>query len=894
MRSSVFAIAALAACSSHPPHGTGPTPPPGGSGSEVALPDRPLPEPAAPTLRLPTSFVPTAYHAHLKIDPAQPRFDGDITIDATLANASPVIWLHAQQLTIDSADATAGGGKPVPLTTTPHGDHFVALRAAHELPAGAVRVHLAYHGTLADHDRVGAWRQQWDKAWYVSTQFESIFARRVFPCVDEPSSKVPWQLTLEVPTGNIALSNTTAAAAPAGAGWQTFTFPATRPLPSYLIAFAIGPYELVDGGKTPSGKPIRVAVPAGHAAEGAFAAKSSAEVVGALEEYFGTPYPYDKLDEVTVGNGGGGAMENAGMITYGERLVLMDPKDPALGLHRAWIDVSGHELAHHWFGDLVTTAWWDDIWLNEAFATWMEPKVLAKLDAASRPDLGEVQTLVGALGGDDLAKARMVRQPIAREDDILNAFDGITYGKGASVIRMFERWAGPDKFQAGVRAYLKAHADRNATADDFLEAISAAAGVDVKTPFETFLDQAGAPRITATVTCEKGSEPKVALEQSRYLPKGAAAGGHPVWQVPVCVVYGDDRGGRAARECTLLTSARGTMKLKESCPTWIYANASASGYYRVGITAEQLDAITKKGWEHLDETERLALAADVAAMVRRGDVDVAAALDLVPKLLAEKPAAFVETAVRMTQRMQEFVPPAQRAAYEAWLRKTFGPLAKKLGWHLRKGDDAEADRIRAAVVPLVADDGADPALRAEAVKLAASWQGLPTSIRASVLRAAVQDGATFDALLAQVPTVTDRRLLRELLAALGATRDPDRHARALALVLDKSLSWDVATVPMGSASNDPASESAAASFARDHLDEIAARLPPTWPGGLAYQVTSDCDPATASDAKQAAETLRKHPGAPRAVDQAIERLDECIAQKALQAPGLTTYFGKVK
>jgi alanyl aminopeptidase len=896
MRSSVLAItAALAACSSHPPpHGTGPTPPPDAAG-ETALPDRAPPEPAPPTLRLPTSFAPTAYTARLKIDPAQPRFDGDLTIDAKLAAPSAVIWLHAQELTIDAADATIGGAKPVTLTATPRGDHFVALRAAQPMAAGEVHVHLAYHGTLSDTDHVGAWRQQWDKDWYVSTQFESIFARRVFPCVDEPSSKVPWQLTLEVPEGNIALSNTTATAKPARAGWQTFEFPATRPLPSYLVAFAVGPYELVDGGKTPSGKPIRIAVPKGRGAEGAYAAKTTREVVGALEEYFGEDYPYDKLDEVAVANGGGGAMENAGMITYGEKLILIDPKDPALGLHHAWLDVSGHEIAHHWFGDLVTTSWWDDIWLNEAFATWMETKVLEKLDPASRPDLAAVQTLVGALGSDDLSKARAIRQPIGREDDILNAFDGVTYGKGASVIRMFERFVGPDRFKDAVREYLRAHEDRTATAEDFLDRIIAPLDLDVRTAFETFLDQPGAPRITATLTCEKGHDATVALTQDRYLPKGAAAAGIPLWHVPVCVAYPlDSDGGRVVSVCQLLEAANGTMKLNARCPAWIYANGTATGYYRVGMTPEHLRVLLDKGWPKLDDGQRLALAADVGAMVRHGDVDAGVLLDLIPKLLKEKPAAFVDSAVRLTRSTQDFVPDAQRAAYEAWLRKTYGPIAKKLGWQLRKGDDAETDRIRATVVPLVADDGAEPALRAEAVKLAAKWQSLPTSIRASLLRTAAQDGATFDGLIAQVPAVTDKRLLRELLAALGATRDPDRRARALALVVDKSVPWDVATVPLGSVSNDPASESAGASFARAHLDEIAARLPPEWAGGLAFAVSFDCDPATRDAAAKAAESLRKLAGAPRSVDQAIERMDECIAQKALQAPGLATYFGKHK
>jgi alanyl aminopeptidase len=682
MRASAAVAIALFACSSHPPHGTGP-----GTGSDVALPDRPPPDPAAPTLRLPTSFAPTAYRATLTIDPAQPTFAGEIQIDAKLAAPSSVIWLHAEKLTID--EAYAGSAR---LTATQHGAQFLALRAPAPLAVGAVHLRIRYHGAISDQDRTGAWRAQWKGAWYLFTQFEMLSARRVFPCVDEPSSKVPWQLTLVVPSGDVALSNTAAKVTTAQGGAR-YEFATTRPLPSYLVAFAVGPFELVDAGKTPSGKPLRIAAPAGRGADAANAAKTTSAIVGALESWFGTPFPYDKLDEVTVGNGAY-SMENAGMIAYPESSVLIAPDDPSIGRKVDWLHLAGHEIAHQWFGDLVTMAWWDDAWLNEAFATWMSSKVVASLDPAAHAELDDVQQLGWALGQDEVPSARMIRQPIASEDDIYNAFDGITYIKGAAVIGMFERWVGPAKFQAGVRAYLKARADGNATTDDFLEEIGAAAGKDVGAPFRTFLEQAGAPRVTATVTCAKGEHAKVALHQERYVPRGVKAIPAQTWQVPVCVVYGDDRGGRASRECTMLAKTDDVMTLEAQCPTWLYANADASGYYRVGLSAAQLDAIASKGWRALDDGERLELDADAMASVRDGELDAGAMLALVPRLLGEKQAALIEAAVVLGRRVQLLVPSAQRAGYEAWVRTTYGPLAAKLGWRTRKGDGEDAARSR--------------------------------------------------------------------------------------------------------------------------------------------------------------------------------------------------------
>jgi alanyl aminopeptidase len=898
MRSTAVALAAIAACSSPTSHTAtttttaAPAPTAGSSAAPVDAP--------APTLRLPASFHPKAYVARLRIDPATPRFDGTLRIDATLDAPTTTIWLDAEDLTIDQASVRFGvgdGRNDVPVTATAAlapsmvGAHFLQLRADRAISAGNITVELAYHGALNDQEHRGAWRNPWHGDWYVFTQFEAIAARRVFPCVDEPGSKVVWQLALEVPAADVALSNTAGRETAIDASWKRVEFAPTRPLPSYLVAFAIGPMELVDAGKSQGGRAIRIAAPKGRAAEAAYAAKSTAPIVDRLEAWFGSPLPYDKLDQVAI-PANSGAMENAGMITYAETRILIPPSDPSDSRRKTYAAYAAHEIAHHWFGDLVTTAWWDDLWLNEAFASWMESKILAQVEPAWRGDLEDVERLGSALRADELVSARMIQQPITAEDDIVNAFDGITYDKGASVIRMFERWVGAPKFQDGVRAYLAKHADGNATTDEFLAAIGLAAGKDVATPFKTFLTQAGAPRVTATITCPKAEPVRIALHQERYLPRGAATTTAQTWMIPVCIASGEFRGGRASRTCTMFADIDGSLPIPGPCPSWVYANADASGYYHVGLTADGLAAIAKDGWPALHDAERLELAVDVMAGVDRGDLDVAAALELVPQLLATQNGATIEAAVRIGARVEAYVPPAQRAGYQAWIRRTYGPLARKLGWTAATGDTAETERMRIAVLPLVAITGGDPTLRKQAVALARDWQALPSGMTRAIVGAAAEDPKAFATLLAAVHTVKDRRALKDLIAALVGVHDLASQAKVLALGLDPSIEWGQVVMIASQSAADPASSAAATAFVTAHLDELRQRTPVGSRAAFAYLLTHACDAASRDDAAKRAEPMRAFLGGPRIVSQAIEEMDQCIAQKAMQGPALARYFAK--
>src|SRR5512140_558637 len=451
----------LGACGSHDPAcPPGPTPP-GSAPPVVHAPP--------PVLRLPDDAAPRRYRASLEIDPSATSFAGHIEIDVTIKHAVDAVWLNAHELDIARA-VLRRDGRDLPLAVQAQPRNFVALAGA--VPGGDATLVLDYTGKQAYGRPQGLGRYVDAGDDYAVTHFEPNGARRVFPCFDEPSFKVPWQLTVTVPAGRTAFTNTAVTTRDAlPDGRQRFAFAATRPLPSYLIAVAVGPYETVDAGRSRTGVPMRIVVPHGRGGDARIAAAEVGKILAALEDYTGIPYAYDKLDHIVVPGTPMGAMEHPGLITYGSRWLLIRDGEGATA-RQGQVSIVAHELAHQWFGNLVTNAWWDDLWLNEAFASWLGPRTIEAVHPAMDGATERVKARVDALAADVQPSARRIRQPIVDEADMRAAFDGITYAKGATVIAMFERWLGPDVFRTGARTYLAAHADGNATAADFLAALA--------------------------------------------------------------------------------------------------------------------------------------------------------------------------------------------------------------------------------------------------------------------------------------------------------------------------------------------------------------------------------------------------------------------------------------
>ncbi|MFY9552764.1 MAG: M1 family aminopeptidase, partial [Thermoanaerobaculia bacterium] len=575
----------------------------------------PAAEPQPPTLRLPTTARPTGYRVELTIDPSAPSFRGSVDIAVHLDEKTDLLWLNGAALKIEKASAKAGGAA-VGVSASPRGEEFLAFTFDRAVGPGELALHVEYSGTLDETSTQGLFRQKSGEDWYAFSQLESTDARRAFPCFDEPSYKTPWQLTLRIPKGTSAVSNTPVELEKSGpGGTRIVRFKKTPPLPAYLIALAVGPFESVDAGRAGRNRtPIRIVTPRGKAEQAKYAAATSGPLLEALEAYFGMPYPFEKLDQLAIPQTVSfGAMENAGLITWAESILLAPSAEETIKFRRLQASINAHEMAHQWFGDLVTLAWWDDVWLNESFATWMADRTITEWKPEWNEDVTRVVDRSNVMAEDSLVSARKIRQEIETADDIVNAFDPISYQKGAAVLTMFEAWIGKERFRDGVRKYLASHRYGNATSRDFLGALESASFPGVAAAFSSFLDQAGVPLIEVSLDCSS-EKPRLTLAQKRFLPVGTKGSPEETWRVPVCS-RGAAGDGTASRACGLLTERSGALPAPTAaCPAWLLANDGERGYYRALYEGDLLGKLLDAADRELSISERVGLIRDVDAL----------------------------------------------------------------------------------------------------------------------------------------------------------------------------------------------------------------------------------------------------------------------------------------
>lgn len=659
-----------------------------------------------PKLRLGDDVRPMHYSLNLNLNPDEDTFAGAIEIDLDIRKPADVIWLNAKSLTIDHASLVTGG-HTMAARIEKGGEDFAGFAFSTAAPSGKAKLQIAYRGELSKKGTGGLFKLQEGGNWYIYSQFEAVDARRAFPCFDEPSFKVPWQLTLHIKKEHTAVSNTPVLSESNENGARKkVVFAETKPLPSYLVAMAVGPLEFVDAGKVGKKQtPLRIVTPKGEGVQAKYAAQVTREILQQLENYFGIPYPYEKLDGISIPvTFGFGAMENPGLITYAQNIILSDPAQDSINRQRTYAEVAAHEMAHMWFGDLVTTAWWDDIWLNEAFASWMAAKVIHQWKPEWNTKIDEQNSRLDVMEQDSLVSARKIRQPIESNNDIVNAFDNITYSKGQAVIGMFESWMGEDAFRSGVQRYLKQYSWRNATAADFMDALGSSGNQPVGRAFSTFLNQPGVPLVSVKVQCDSASGASLQLNQKRALPLGSQGSStQQTWQIPVCARYGE--GDSTGRECTLLTDTSTRWKLTgaKSCPAWVVVNADGAGYYRTSYEAKQLGSLLADGGRQLSASERVATLGDVEALTRLGEIKAADALILVPQFARDPVRQVVSSAIGITGSVRaHLVPNELFPNYMRFVNQTFGERARQLGWKPKAGEDSETRLLRSSIVPLAA------------------------------------------------------------------------------------------------------------------------------------------------------------------------------------------------
>lgn len=527
---------------------------------------------------------PLSYVLALRIDPALPSYTGVATIEIELAASSRSLRLHALDLTIKSALADR-----LKATFHPAPDEQIELEFPRSLSAGKHKLQIEYSALLSDTSKLGPNRRRSAAGdWYAFTTFTPIEARRAFPCFDDPRFKTSFQIALEIPEHMTAATNTPLVSESApNRGWKTLRFAPSQALPTEVVAFTVGPWQVATG--APAGQkqiPTRILFPAKSEGDPSAALKAAPELVARLETYTGLAYPWEKLDQVALLENAYGAVENPGLITYKGEVLLA--KLDAVSTMRG---IMAHELAHQWFGNLVTQATWQDVFLSEGFATLIGSKI-AELDlpAAERGRKASAQRNT-MLDRDATPAARPVRVAKQTRAEMKDIYGPEVYQKAAAILRMIEAWVGETTMQRGLQLYLKRHAGRTATVADLSAALAEVSGKDVASVLNTFLNRSGVPKVILDLNCS-GTTPQLHVS--------VAAG----WTAPVCVRT------PAGQTCQLI-GGTGLLPLNDSkCPAWIVPNAGGNGYYRTSLLHGTATAA------QLTHAEKLALEGDAKAATR--------------------------------------------------------------------------------------------------------------------------------------------------------------------------------------------------------------------------------------------------------------------------------------
>ncbi len=761
--------------------------------------------------------VPVRQEVSLRLDPEQPDYTGSVRIALRVAEPVRSFRLHALHLTIDEAAIEGVAGR-LRLAGEAVGDGLVELTAELVIEPGDHLLAIAFAGRF-NPEKSGLFRAEHAGEPYLFTQFEELYARTAFPCWDEPAFKIPFQVTLEVPRGCEALSNTPVESERAGDGWRTLVFRETRPLPTYLVALAVGRLESVP---VPGlAVPGRVVTVRGQSHLTGMAAELLPPVLAALEAFFGSPYPYEKLDLVAVPEFWWGAMEHPGAVTFRDSVLLIDPRSPDPEQRRMLVRAMTHELAHMWFGNLVTIEWWDELWLKESFADWVADKIADQVFPELRIGLVELEAIQDIMTVDARRATKAIRTPVESEVDVLEDNE-LVYLKGKAVLGMLEPWLGPEPFRQGIRDYLAAHAWGTARSTDLWNALSRASGRDVERLLRTFLDQPG----LALVSVEEGADGVLDLCQRRFLSAGERPG-EERWELPVGLTLA--AGASVEERTVLLREERARVDLG-SRPDWLHPDRGARGYYRWRLSTPRLLDLADRAAGVLDARERIGFLGNAAALLRAGEIGGADCLRLLTAF-ADDPEAQVVTALLngLRELHQTFAMDDLAAPFAAFLRGTLAPVAARIGWRRTAGEDPSVTRLRSGLLALLGREGRDEEVRRYAKTLAAAYLMDETAVDPALVRsaltvaAAAADGETFEA-YRQCCEAAAPGAREHYLVALGAF-GPPWPERALAYALSgPTRATDLFFVAKGLRET-AAGRAALHAWLLDHFHEVLARIP---------------------------------------------------------------------
>ncbi|MEP4484225.1 MAG: M1 family aminopeptidase [Halioglobus sp.] len=841
-----------------------------------------------PQGKLPSIAHPIAYRLSLTLDPREHGFSGTVEIDIELAQNTDVIWLHGKDLRVAEAVLLLADGTEVPARYEQLLDTGVAAVSFPQMvAAGEVMLRISYS---ADYDLnlAGLFKVEEQGESYALAKSESIQARGYMPGFDEPGMKAPYDMVLTVPTGYHVITNSPELSRePSGNGMEIVRFATTRPISTYLLSLAVGPFDVVERDALPTNEfrdnaiPLRGFARKGRGADMSYILDITPRMVEIFEQQLERPYPFAKLDIVAAPQWPSGATELSAAITYREQVILVGD-DPAPGARLALLNIHAHEIAHMWLGNLVTPPWWDDLWLKEGFATWGSPLALTIMEPGQGHDVTAAASSIAAMKLDSLASTRAIREPINSNENVRNAYDAITYRKSLGVIHMVDQYFGSEVFRPALGRYVATFADGDASSPQFYEVIARETDTPALTDtFRSFVEQKGVPLLQIESDCNDGKL-LMNISQDRYRPLGSPIADDAVkWSIPFCM-----RTDSGERHCQMLDNSQTQLALEYgSCPVWVMPNAEGAGYYRWNLPEAQWQVLLAS-FSQLSATEALAVVDSALANFEAGLLPAQIVWQVVAASASSEYRQVVTAPLaRLSNYARQYLDGAQRRNLSAYLSGVYLPVLNSLE-NATTDDD---QLLRSTLRGFLATTVAVPHVREQLAQQAAAFTGfkqsrvdnaLSSDLYSDALTVAVQDlSPEFTTHLLQVRTELDDPKFESASAtALGGLQDKSDIATVQSVLLGDDFGGREAYGLLLSATEDHASRKLYWSWIVANFEAVMQKIPAQWRRRTPMLAQHFCsEEGIAAVQTLFAEKGELAPGYQRALDQTVERIQLCVA-----------------
>ncbi|ACV27611.1 M1 family metallopeptidase [Kangiella koreensis] len=816
-----------------------------------------------PLGRLPQSVRPTMYWLDLTIDPDKGSFNGIVRINLDIDVETQHIWLHgkdikAQSIQLLLSDGSTVNGQYVQVDNT----GVVKLTFEQAIFPGSAQLQINYE-THFNNNLEGLYRINEAGINYVFTHFQPISARLAFPGFDEPAFKVPFNYTIKTRVQNKVFGNSRVTSETAvGDGWKEVRFAQTQPLPTYLVAFAIGDFDVVEWQDIPTTDirhktiPLRGIATKGKGDQLNYALENTKGVLINLEQYFEIPFPYEKLDIVAVPEMAFTAMENAGLITYREQLLLLDNNAP-LQQKQAYLSTHAHEIAHQWFGNLVTLEWWDDLWLNEAFATWLSYVSNSQTYPEYQFDQMLLSRSLGIMTADSLMNARTIRHDINNNDEVQSAFTGITYIKGGGLLSMLEAFIGKENFRSGIKNYLKKHAFKNANADDFITALGEQSSIksltQIKQSFSSFLNQPGIPLLNLKFSCKDTLKPSISITQSRYLPLGSKGSTTQTWDVPACIKYSVN--GHQKTLCDIIKQEQQVLVLpEEHCPSFIMPNSNGSGYYRFSLSKDGWQSLLKHSAQ-LSAEDMMSITNNLEGAINAGKLKFNELIEITPTIIDNNSAAISLQPIYLLSFVYNNIAEnkQQKAKLAKLYRSLYGQRLKELGLVNKDTDSINAIQLRTQLISFLSNEGEDKAIRKFLLDMAIAYTGYmgdnkvhpekaDSNVIKTAIKVAVEDlGKPYAQHLRNLLEKAKEGSLRnQILSGLASIKDPEYAAEVRDLILTPSIRDNEIGLLIFDQLSSSETRAPMWKWFKENFEHIKSRTPPSYHADLVIVGQSFC------------------------------------------------------